>query len=232
MEPISTAIEPLQAFLAAVGAFLPKLLIAALIAIAGWLVAKALRFAVVKGLRSINFHVLTERARIDAFLQMGGTTADTTALIGLLVYWLAIVAALVLACNSLGLTYVTELLSRIALFMPRVILSVVILVFGAYFAQFVDGSVTTYGRNVGLDEAPLLGRLARYAVLMFVILIALDQLDIGGEIIRQSFLIILAGVVLALALAFGIGGRRWAARLLDQWMPLDRKNDDQPPLKK
>ncbi len=232
MEPISIAIEPLRAFLAEVGAFLPKLLVATLIAIAGWLVAKALRFAVVKALRSINFHVLTERARIDAFLQMGGTPLDTTTVIGLLVYWLAIIAALVLACNSLGLTYVTELLSRIVLFMPRVILSVVILVFGAYFAQFVDGSVTTYGRNVGLDEAPLLGRFARYAVLLFVILIALDQLDIGGEIIRETFLIILGGVVFALALAFGLGGRRWAARLLEQWMPLDKKNEDQPPLRK
>jgi hypothetical protein len=232
MDTINIAIEPLRAFLAEVGAFLPKLFIAIAIAVAGWLVAKALRFTVVKALRSINFHVLTERARIDSFLQMGGTKSDTTALIGLLVYWLTIVAALVLACNSLGLTYVTELLAKIALFMPRVILAVVILVFGSYFAQFIDGSVNTYGRNVGLDEAPLLGRVARYAVLMFVILIALDQLDIGAEIIRESFLIILAGIVFALALAFGLGGRRWAARLLNQWIPLDKKDEVQPPIKK
>ena len=221
MEPIGIAFEPLRAFVAEVGAFLPRLLLAGAIAVAGWLVAKGLRFTVVKALRSINFHVLTERARIDAFLQMGGSSADTTALLGLLAYWLAIVAALILACNSLGLTYVTELLAKIALFVPRVILAVVILALGAYFALFVDGSVTTYGRNVGVDEAPLLGRLARYAVLLFVILVAVDQLAIGGDIIRQSFLIILGGVVLALALAFGLGGRQWAARLLEHWLPPD-----------
>lgn len=225
MVPIDMTLETLRTFLAAVAAFLPNVLLAIAIAIAGWLLAKAVRFTVVKGLRSINFHILTERARIDSFLQMGGTGADTTAVIGMLVYWLVIVAALILACNTLGLTYVTDLLSKIALFVPRVILAVVILAFGAYFALFIDGTVTLYGRNVGFDEAPVLGRLARYAVLLFVALIALDQLGIGGDIIRQSFLIILAGIVLALALAFGLGGRDWAAALLDRWWPQRKRND-------
>src|SRR6185369_3256909 len=192
---------------------------------AGWLLAKAARFTVVKALRSINFHVMTERARIDAFLQMGGSAADTTVVLGMLVYWLVIVAALILACNSLGLSYVSELLSRVAFFVPRVILAVVILAGGAYFAYFIDGSVTIYGRNVGFDEAPLLGRLARYAVLLFVVLIALEQLGIAGDIIRESFLIILAGVVLALALAFGLGGRQWAANLLERWWPQHNKKE-------
>jgi len=159
---------------------------------------------------------------------MGGVEADTTEVLGMLVYWLAIVAALILACNSLGLSYVTELLSRIALFVPRVILSVVILAFGAYFALFIDGSVTLYGRNVGYDEAPLLGRLARYAVLLFVALIALDQLGIAGDIIRQSFLIILGGVVLALALAFGLAGRQWAEDMIDRWWPRQKRVEDDP----
>lgn len=225
MQPIDMALAALQTFLATVAAFLPNVLIAALIAIVGWLLAKAARFTVVKALRSINFHVLTERARIDAFLQMGGTGTDTTALLGVLVYWLVIIAALVLACNSLGLTYVTDVLARIALFVPRVILSVVIIAFGAYFALFIDGTVTVYGRNIGFDEASLLGRLARYAVLFFVVLIALDQLGIGGDIIRQSFLIILAGIVLALALAFGLGGRQWAAAMIEHWWPQPRKDD-------
>ena len=229
MEPLNITLEPLRAFLNEVGAFMPRLLLGVFIALIGWLVAKALRFAVVKALRSINFHVLTERSHLDDFLQMGGTTADTSAVLGLLVYWLAVVAAMVLACNSLGLTYVTELLSRVALLIPRLILAVVILAFGAYFAHFMDSSVTAWGRDAGLDEAPLLGRLSRYAVLLFVILVALDQLDVGGAIIRQSFLIILAGVVLALALAFGLGGREWAGRLLQRWLPQETQDGRDPP---
>lgn len=225
METIDLALASLRTLLSEAGAFLPRVLLAVAIAIAGWLLAKAARFTVVKALRSINFHVMTERARIDAFLQMGGSTADTTVVLGMLVYWLVIVAALIMACNSLDLSYVSELLSRVAFFVPRVILAVVILAGGAYFAYFIDGSVTIYGRNVGFDEAPLLGRLARYAVMLFVVLIALEQLGIAGDIIRESFLIILAGIVLALALAFGLGGRQWAANLLERWWPQQNKKE-------
>lgn len=216
---LNMLLEPLRAFLTQVGAFMPKLLVAAVIAVGGWLVAKAVRFAVLKGLRAINFHVLTERSGMDGFLQQGGTRADTTDILAVLVYWLAILATLVLAFNSLGLDYVTDLLGRIALFVPKVILAVVIIALGSYFAGFIGATVTAYGRNVEMKDADLLGRMARYAVVVFVVLIALDQLDIGGDLIRQSFLIILAGVVLALAVAFGIGGRKWAAAVLERWWP-------------
>ena len=57
-------------------------------------------------------------------------------------------------------------------------------------------------------------------------LIALDQMSVGGEIVRESFLIILAGVVFALALAFGLGGRDWAAALLERWWPRRRREDE------
>ena len=70
-----------------------------------------------------------------------------------------------------------------------------------------------------MRDAELLGTLARYAILTFVVLIALDHLGVGGEIVRESFLIILAGVVLGLALAFGIGGQSKAAQLLERWWP-------------
>ncbi|MDP3841113.1 MAG: hypothetical protein Q8Q81_00755 [Oxalobacteraceae bacterium] len=224
MEQMNMLLEPLRVFLMQLGEFLPRLLLAIIITVAGWLIAKAVRLAVVKGLRAINFQVLTERAGMDGFLQQGGTNADTTHILGLLIYWLVILAALVLAFNSLGLSHVTDLLGRITLFVPRVILAVVILAFGSYFAHFIQTLITTYGRNVDLTDAEVLGRLARYAIIVFVVLIALDQLDIGGDIIRQSFLIILAGVVLALSLAFGIGGRKWAAALLERWWPNQDKD--------
>ena len=62
-------------------------------------------------------------------------------------------------------------------------------------------------RTSACSDAELLGRLAQYAIMVFVVLIALDQLNVGGDIIRQTFLILLGGVVLALALAFGLGGQ-------------------------
>lgn len=219
MEQVNVALEPVRAFFVQLGDFLPRLLLAVVILIAGWLLAKGLRFAVQKGLRAVNLNVLADRAGVDGFLRQGGVQTDTIGILGLLIYWLAILAALVIAFNTLGLGYVTDLLVRIALFIPRVIVAVLILAFGAYFARFIDSSITAYGRNVELEDVELLGRLARYTVMGFVVLIALDQLNIGGDLIRQSFLIILTGIVLALALAFGLGGREWAAALLARWWP-------------
>ncbi|HEY0336875.1 MAG TPA: hypothetical protein VGC70_05995, partial [Burkholderiales bacterium] len=71
----------------------------------------------------------------------------------------------------------------------------------------------------------ILGRLAQYAILSFVILIALEHMQVGGDIVRYAFLIVLAGVILALA--FGLGGRDWAAQLLERWWPRMR-NDPRP----
>ena len=65
--------------------------------------------------------------------------------------------------------------------------------------------------------------MARYAILIFVVLIALDQVGIGGDIVRQTFLIVLAGIIFALALAFGLGGREWAAELLERWWPRKKR---------
>jgi hypothetical protein len=219
MDQVDMMLEPLRVVLVQIGAFLPRLMLALLVVIAGWLLAKAARFAVVKALRAINFNVLTSRAGLDGFLRQGGIERDTTDILGVLIYWTVVLAALVIAFNTLGLMYITDLLRQIVLFVPRVIVALVILAFGAYFALFIRGAITAYCLNVGIQDGDLLGRLAQYAILAFVVLIALDQMHIAGDIVRHSFLIILAGVVFALALAFGLGGRNWAADLLDRWWP-------------
>jgi len=131
MEPIQTLWEPAREFLIQVAHFLPRALIAVVIVIAGWLLAKVIRFAVVKALRAINFHIVTEKAGIDGFLREGGGGVDTVDVLGLLIYWLVILTALLIAFNGLDLAYVSDLISRVVLFVPRVILAVVVLAFGA-----------------------------------------------------------------------------------------------------
>jgi flagellar biosynthesis protein FliQ len=219
MNRIDMLLEPIRVFLRQVGEMLPRMVLALLILIIGWLVAKAMRFAIVRGLRAVNFHVVTERAGLDGFLHDGGIESDTTEILGMLVYWLVILGALVIGFNTLGLAYVTDLLGRIILFVPKVMVALLILAFGAYFARFIGNAITAYCRNIHIQDADLLGRLAQYAIVTFVVLIALDQVNIGGDIVRQSFLIVLAGLVFALALAFGLGGREWAAELLERWWP-------------
>src|SRR3989337_1126845 len=103
MDRVDMLLEPARAFLVQVGQFLPKLALAVVVLIAGWVLAKLARFAVEKGLRAINFNVLTERAGMDGFLQQGGVQSDTIQIFGVLSYWLGIFAALIIAFNSLGL---------------------------------------------------------------------------------------------------------------------------------
>jgi hypothetical protein len=219
MDNVSMLLEPVRAFLAQAGAFLPRLALATVVLIGGWLAAKVVRFAVERGLRAVNFNVLSERAGMDGFLQQGGISTDTTGIFGLIAYWVVILAALIIAFNGLGLTYITDLLRQVVLFVPHVIVALLILAFGAYFARFIGTTVTTYCRNVGIQDADVLGTIAQYAIIAFVVLIALDQVSVGGQIVRESFLIILAGIVFGLALAFGLGGRRWAAGMLERWWP-------------
>ena len=219
MNQIDWSLEPVRGFLLRAGEFLPRILLAVVIVVVGWMVAKMVRFAIAKGLRAVNFNVLTERAGIDSFLHDGGIRADTTEILALLFYWLVILASLVMAFNLLGLEYITDLLGRVVWFLPKVMVALLILAFGAYFARFIGNAVIAYCRNVHLQDAEILGRLAQYAILAFVVLIALDQVNVGGEIVRQTFLIVLAGVVFALALAFGLGGKDWAAEMLERWWP-------------
>jgi flagellar biosynthesis protein FliQ len=193
--------------------------LALLVLLAGWIIAKMVRFAIARGLRAVNFNVLTERAGMDGFLRDGGIQTDTAGILALLFYWLVILASLIIGFNLLGLTYITDLLGRVVLFLPKVMVALLILAFGAYFARFIGNAVTAYCRNVHMQDADILGRLAQYAIVAFVVLIALDQVNVGGDIVRQTFLIVLAGVVLALALAFGLGGKDWAAEMLERWWP-------------
>ena len=221
MNDINVLLEPVHALLTQVGAFMPRLLIALGVLVVGWLFAKAFRFSVVKTLRLLNFNVLTERAGVDAFLQQGGTEKDTTDVVGWIAYAIALLVSLIIAFNSLGLTQVTDLLSKLLLFVPKVLVALLIAVFGSYFARFVGTTVQAYCRAAAISDGELLGRLVRYAILTFVLLLAIDHLDISGGLIQQTFLIVLAGLIFACALAFGLGARDHAKAILDRWFPRD-----------
>jgi hypothetical protein len=226
MQSIDMLMEATREFLHQTAAFLPRLLLAMLVVAVGWLFAKALRFAVERALRAMNFNVLTERAGTDNFLRQAGMRGDTTTLFGIVAFWLAVLAALIIAFNGLGLTYITDLLGRVVVFTPKLLITMLIVVFGSYCARFVGNAVQTYCLDAQIPDADMLGRIVRYVIMTFVVMIALSQIEIGGDIVQRTFLIILAGLMLALALAFGLGGRNWAASLLQRWWPQDRKDQD------
>src|SRR5277367_3442181 len=219
MQSIDVLVDATREFLHQTAAFLPKLLLALLVVVVGWLLAKVVRFAVERALRAINFNVLTERAGTDNFLHQAGMRGDTTTLFGLVAFWLVILATLMIAFNGLGLTYITDLLGRIVWFTPKLLVAMLVVVFGSYCARFVGNAVQSYCVDAQIPDADMLGRIARYLIVIFVVMIALSQVEVGGDIVQRTFLIILGGLMLALALAFGLGGRNWAAALLQRWWP-------------
>lgn len=223
MNQVTQTFETGRGFLVQLGEFMPKLLLAIVILVAGWLLAKFLLFAVVKGLKLINFNVVTEKAGIDKFLKQGGIAKTTIDILGILIYWLAILFTLLIAFETLGLTVVSDMFTQITLFVPNVIVAVIILAIGLYFARFVGDAMVAYSKNIGLEDAELLGRVSRYGIMIFVIVIALDQVDVADDIIRWTFFIVIAGIVFGLALAFGLGGQKWAAGQLDKFVKKERQ---------
>jgi hypothetical protein len=225
MQNIDMWLDTTREFLHRIAAFIPLLVVGIIVILVGWLFAKAVRFAVEKALRAVNFNVLTERAGTDHFLRQGGLQGDTTTLFGIFAFWVVIIAALIIAFNVMGLTYITDLLQRVELFMPKVLVAMLVVVLGSYFAKFIGEAVHTYCVDAQIPDSDILGRLARYLIMTFVIMIALSQIEVGGDIVQRTFLIILGGLVLAFALAFGLGGKEWAATMLERWWPQRRKDD-------
>src|SRR6202046_4535264 len=172
MQSIDMFVDATREFLHQIAAFLPKLLLALVVVAAGWLLAKAVRFAVERALRAINFNVLTERAGTDNFLKQAGMRGDTTTLFGLVAFWLVVVAALIIAFNGMGLTYLPDLLGRAVLFAPKLLIGMLIMVFGSYCAGVVGNAVQNCCAEARIPDAEVLGRLVRYAIMLFVVMIA------------------------------------------------------------
>ncbi|HEX9811474.1 MAG TPA: hypothetical protein VGA88_05230 [Burkholderiales bacterium] len=215
-QQLDIVMTSLRSFLFDLGAFLPVLIGAVAILIVGWLVAKLLQFVVVRGLKGVQFHALTESAGVDDFLKKGGVRQSTVDVLGVMVYWLTILMTLLTTFNVLGLTALSTLFHRVAEFVPNVVVAMLTLTIGLYFARFVANAVTAYTRNVGMVDADLIGRLLRWSIAAFVVMLAIGQFNIPERVLESGLLILFGGVVLALALAFGFGGQKWAADKLDK----------------
>jgi hypothetical protein len=195
----------------------PRVLISLGVLLAGWLVARLLRRVTIRVLRKIGLEQFAERAGIEGFLMRGGVKYTAVTLIGGVAYWIVLFATLIAMLNTLGVPSAAVLVDQIVLFIPNVVVALVILMVGTVIARFLGSVVYTYLNNVGTAGAEPLATLARLAVLGFVVALAAEQLAIHSEILVSGFQIAFGAICLALALAFGLGGRRWAARVLDRY---------------
>jgi small-conductance mechanosensitive channel len=133
------------------------------------------------------------------------------------VYWLILLVVAVSVANSLGLHAVAELLNRAAVYLPNVIVAILVLVFGTLLARFLNRLVFAWLTRIKAPNALSVSTGAEYGVEAFALFIALEQLGVGTRLVTAAFSLAFGGLCLALALAFGLGGRDWASRVIDRW---------------
>lgn len=198
-------------------AIVPDLVLGLALLIVGWFVAKILRRVATRLLRAMRVNELAERTGIDDFLIQGGVPTTTVTLLAGTIYWLILAAVFLILLDSLGVKTAGVLVERVALFVPNLVLAAGILVFGTLLARVIGAVILSYLSNIGSTAAEPIAALARYAMLVFVLFMAAEQLAIGSEILVSAFQIAFASVCLAAALAFGLGGREWAAKVIARY---------------
>jgi len=208
--------EPIRQMLTRIMAYLPILLGALIILIVGWIVAKSIRRIVDWLLKVTRFDTLADKAGISEILRKGDLKISASHVVSGLVYWLIIIMVLVMAVDALGLPKGSDILASLFAYVPKVIAALLVLVVAMFLASFVSGIVQIAAGNAKLPKPELLAGISRWAIIIFALTISLAQLGIAPLLVTATFNIILGGVCLALALAFGLGGKDAAARYLEE----------------
>ena len=207
-----------NAFATKITAFLPALIGAIVIFVAGWIIARLVKLGVERLLKLVRFDMATEKTGVQEFLKKGEIVKVPSEIIGSLVYWFVMILVIIASLDALGLPIVSELLDKIFVYIPNVVAAIIVLVLGLLLGNLLSAVVRTAASNAGLKNADGLGQLSLYAIVFFSGAIALIQLGIGEEIVTAAFGIAFGATALALALAFGLGGREMAAEYLRQWL--------------
>jgi hypothetical protein len=209
-------VEPIRQMLTRIMAYLPVLLGALIILIIGWIVAKAIRRLVDWLLKVTRFDTLADKAGISTILKKGDLKISAREVVSGLVYWLVIIMVLVMVVNALGLPKASDVLTSLFAYVPKVIAALLVLVVAMFLASFVSGIVQTAAGNANMPRPEVFAGVSRWAIIIFAATIALGELGIATLLVTTTFNIILGGICLALALAFGLGGKDAAARYLDE----------------
>jgi len=211
-------LEPLQAAVGIFWSFAPRLASAILILAIGVAISRLLERFIVKILKLLTLDKIADQIQVSSILVKGGIRRKLSELIGAIAYWVVMLAFVMTALNALDLTIAAELFQEVVGYLPHVIAAVFILTVGVFAAAFLAATVRTAAGNAGIVQAHQLGQLVQAIVIIFAFVVALGQLRI--QFVGQAFLIILSGISLGSAIAFGLGCKdlagRWIGDLIDQ----------------
>lgn len=214
---LTTAADSIRAMFIRVGMELPRLGVAIVIFVLGWLLARAAQWAVVKGLKTVGFDGFAEKMRINEFLRRGEIHLQISDLVGFAVYWLIVLAFLLAVLDLLGMSVAAELLERVLAYVPQVIAGILVLVLGLFFATLVSGVVQTAAANAGVTQAKALGQIARIVVIIFASAVALEKF-LSSTIIQTTFNTVVMAFAFGAALAFGLGCKDLAGRAVQDFV--------------
>ena len=218
MQQLDIFVSSLTSFWTELASFIPQLLGAIVALILGWLLAKLARTGVMRLLMLLKFDRATEKSGLEAFMKHADLDLSVGKLLGNLVYWLIILVMIVTVANSLGLSMVAELFNKVVLYIPNVIVAILVLVFGTILARFINRLVFAWLNNMEFDGALTVSTFSEYAMLVFVFFMAMEQLQIANELLTAAFIISFGAIGLAFAIAFGLGARDWAAKVVEKLM--------------
>lgn len=224
MNPVVTVTGFWDAFITKIAVFLPNLFFAIAIILLGWVICNVIKRIVVRVLKLCQFDILAERSGIKQILDRGGIRQSASDIVGLLVFWFLFLIAIVTTLETLNLSGATDTLHTIYLYIPKIVAALVTLILGLYFANFLESVTRASCANAGLEQAGSIGRTAYLATAIFVVAGIFEILDIASEIVIWAFILVFGAACLALALAFGLGGRDVAGRFLEKW--LEQKKSD------
>ncbi|HSI24173.1 MAG TPA: hypothetical protein VK952_01000 [Methylotenera sp.] len=212
---IDIFMESLNQFWLQMVNFVPKLLAVIVIIFVGWLVAKLVRSAVKRILTLTQFDNFAQKSGLEAFMNSGNYNLTMSGIISQVMYWLVILLFIITGANALEMTQVATLLQQLAGYLPRIIVAILVVVFGTLLARFVNRLVFAWLHSIKFPHALAVSTSTEYGIQILSVFVALEQLGIGMQLIYSLFVIVFGAFFLALAIAFGLGGKDWAAKVIE-----------------
>jgi Conserved TM helix len=196
--------------------FIPRLFGFLVILLVGWIIAILLSKALTLLLRKVGFDRMSERIGLTRFEQRMGVKMDSAGILGKIVYWFILLIFLVPAADALGVPAVSNILNQLVGYIPDVFVAILVLFLGALAGTVVADLVRGATASAKIGNPNLFANLARFAIIGFAALIALEQLQIAPALLNELFGAFVAAVAIAFGLAFGLGGQETARKWLNR----------------
>ena len=195
--------------------FIPSLLAAIIVLIIGWLIAEAIGKLISRILKTLKLDQIFEKANWREALEAAEIKVNVSGFIGAICKWILVIVFLSIAVEILGLVQFAALLNRLINWLPNLVIAVAIFVVAVIIADLLNKIIRASVKKIGIKYAGFLGAVVRWAIYIFAVLAILIQLGIAPAIFETIVMGFVGMVALALGLAFGLGGKEAAARLIE-----------------